>query len=551
MWSHCCPQAFDPDVDGHLLPPPPHRPRGRTPGIQHLMLLLGLVAAGAVQAQVPALPPTEAPLPGEVPSPQLPAVTPEIIAIPPVPERGTEEMDSLVLEVKGFRLRGAQDHLRQGLRVSDLQALLEQRRQERQGRFGIFELEELADEITRYYRDKGFVVAKAFVPVQDVADGVVEITVLEGRLGSVTIEREAGRYREQRLLAPFAGQTGRTVHKDRLEGALLTLRDYPGLDATGVFRPGEATGDTDLVLRIEPERRFAGGLRLDNHGSQLSGEWRLRGDLIWNNPTNHADLLAVSLLHTFDPNNSLFGSVDYQLPVWRPGTLIGAGASRNDFDVGGEFRELDITGVSEIAEVYVAHNVIRSRPRNLTGRLGFSRKNANTEQNGMEFSQDTVAVLDLTVSGDFIDPFKGINLGFIRYSRGLGGVLDALDSDGDPSSSRQGGSGDFAGGDFDKVELSYTRLQSLPDVLFRNQSLLLRFFGQWSDDLLVSLEQLSIGGADSVRAYPRTEFLRDKGFFASLEWIVPAPGFADKTAFRNLRWGQVFQAPLFVDYARG
>jgi hemolysin activation/secretion protein len=92
-----------------------------------------------------------------------------------------------------------------------------------------------------------------------------------------------------------------------------------------------------------------------------------------------------------------------------------------------------------------------------------------------------------------------------------------MDESGDNGqSSRVGGSGVSAGGDFDKIMLRYQRLQRIS----KRNSLLVRVEGQASDDLLTSLEQFVIGGPNSVRAYPIASYLADEGAFASLEWVV-------------------------------
>lgn len=62
---------------------------------------------------------------------------------------------------------------------------------------------------------------------------------------------------------------------------------------------------------------------------------------------------------------------------------------------------------------------------------------------------------------------------------------------------------------------------------------------------------MSIGGPFSVRAYPQAEFLVDKGVFGSLEWVMNAPGFADKVAFENKTWGEIIQLSLFVEHGTG
>ena len=82
-------------------------------------------------------------------------------------------------------------------------------------------------------------------------------------------------------------------------------------------------------------------------------------------------------------------------------------------------------------------------------------------------------------------------------------------------------------------------------------SLVLRVDGQYTHDPLVSLEQFSLGGPDSVRAYSVSETLAEKGGVASLEFVMGAPGFASRPAPGSRTWGDILQFSLFVDYANG
>src|SRR5690606_5463479 len=79
---------------------------------------------------------------------------------------------------------------------------LRRQRLERTQGLTIGQLQLIADEITRYYREKGFFLARAVIPAQEVVDGVVLIRVLEGRLGDVKAQGNA-RYDEERIAAPF------------------------------------------------------------------------------------------------------------------------------------------------------------------------------------------------------------------------------------------------------------------------------------------------------------------------------------------------------------
>jgi hemolysin activation/secretion protein len=49
------------------------------------------------------------------------------------------------------------------------------------------DLEGLAQAITARYKERGYFLAQAIVPVQTVRDGIVEISVIEGRLGKVDV----------------------------------------------------------------------------------------------------------------------------------------------------------------------------------------------------------------------------------------------------------------------------------------------------------------------------------------------------------------------------
>src|SRR5262249_7630453 len=104
-----------------------------------------------------------------------------------------------------------------------------------------------------------------------------------------------------------------------------------------------------------------------------------------------------------------------------------------------------------------------------------------------------------------------------------------------------------ASGEFNKVNLDLQRLQRLT----RFTSLVLRVNAQYTPDPLVSLEQFSMGGPDSVRAYPVSAALAEKGGLATLEYVIGAPGFASRPGPGNRAWGDILQFSLFVDYANG
>jgi len=547
---------------------------GRDPGKarRHSTRVAGLAVALALL-----LPPAAVSAPPRIPdaitpggaSPEslkqlpVPRAAPDLVPVPPAVQRplGVEEGERTF--VRRFLVAGLVDRPEAGIRKEDVLALVERLRREYQGLDGagdarptgpergltIGQLQEIANAVTKFYRRAGFILAQAFLPAQEVKNGIVRIEVHEGTLAGVTSQGNQ-RYSEELMAGPFDGLVGEPVTGRHIESALLLLSDHPGLSAYGVFRPGPLPGTTELVLNVDRERLYEGSLNFDNYGTRFTGDNRVVLNLSLNNPLGAADRLTTSLIQSFSPRKSLYGFVRYEIPIYDPRHSLGVGYSSNAYDVGSEFADLGLEGESRAGNVFLRRNFLRGRNRNLYGTLEFQHKKAETSAGGTAVTDDELSVIGVEVSFDGIIPrWSTIQAATLRYDRGLKGVLGAMDDDQDrrPSSGRLDGNGEFVGGDFDKLTLAYARVQNLT----RHQSLLFRLNGQYSPDPLVSVEQFVIGGPTSVRAYPRSEYLMDYGVFASLEWSIDAPGITGQPFSEGRTWGEVLRLSLFVDYAAG
>jgi hemolysin activation/secretion protein len=434
-----------------------------------------------------------------------------------------------------------------------IQQLQLERLQRLQG-LTIGQLQQVADVVTKYYHDRGYFLARAVVPAQEVKDGVVHIRVLEGRLAHVDVV-DNKHYSQQVLAKPFKPLIGDLVTVTRTENALLTLTKYPGLSASGVFKPGPDVGTTDIVINVNTEKRYDASVRADNEGTEFTGKKRLIGSVAWNNPTGDADLLSLTALKTFSPSNSTFGDVRYAHPFFSASNTLALDVSRNSFDVSGSsFAPGSIGGISKIATLSLQRAFLRSRERNIIGTIDLSRKRADTQFFGRVIGRDDLAVLGTQLNYDSIDSSAGtISTSYIRVERGLAGVFGVPSDTAienkqvQPPPSRTGSDNRPALPDFTRLTLNYQLYKNLPS----NQGLLLRLNGQYSPDLLSSLEQYVIGGSDNVRALPTSQFLVDTAAFASLEYSVRAPGFAGKPAFSGYTWGEVLRLRLFTDAAVG
>ena len=388
--------------------------------------------------------------------------------------------------------------------------------------FTIGRLENVAADITDALRDAGFILAWAYLPEQNILNDTVMINVLPGSLNAITADGNK-RYSTARLIRPFADLVGSPVQRSAIENSILHVRDYPGLSTSAVFSPGDDVGTSQLTLRVsEDPLDFA--VSADNHGTESTGENRLRSDLFWYNPFGRGDIIAINALQTFNPAENLYGGLTYQTPFIRHDLTLTLAFSHNAFEVAagdaagaGEDGE-NLAGDTNVGSIGLNKNLQLTRRSRMDVGFDLSGKNAILENLPSE-TEDNLTVASLYFTAEGFDSFGGggINQFEFRYSTGIPDFIGSMSKNGDGGqSTRTGGSGANAGGDFDKFNLRYQRLQRLSE---RN-SLLFRAEAQASDDLLTSLEQFVIGGPNSVRAYPIAEYLGDEGAFASLEWIV-------------------------------
>lgn len=534
-----------------------------------LVFFSDLAIAGPLGLPDSARPGAVRPQPEVQPVPP-PEVAAEAVDIPAVIDRPFDIDEGPFVAVTEFRLLDAEDLPKYDVSIDEINSILQKFQKEQPERgFSIGELQEVADEVTRYYRAKGLILSTAVIPVQTVETGIVDVQVYVGRLGRVLAEGNDS-FSEAVLRKPFLGLVGEPVTQENIEAALLTLTDYPGLSVFGVFQPGQKVGEADIVLKVQEEKWYDVAYRADNHGLQETGRNRFRTVVDWNNPTGFADRITATYQQTYNPKNNEFWALDYEMFLGR-GFTLGGNLFKNRFDIGGEFAASKISSRSDNRAVYLEKSFIRSRQKNLSTRLSMTQKVSRIRTAGLLTNTDRLSVLGLDINFDSVDtfhPFRplvrllsketsetfggGLNFATITYSRGFNDFLGAMGSSGDQfalpagsRSSRRGGSGQVASGQFDKLNINYQRLQ----LMTKNQSLLFKTELQWSNDLLSAQEQYSVGGPENVRGYPDAQGLFDRAYFFSLEYIFNAPFITDVPAFQNRTWGELLQFSVFYDFA--
>lgn len=512
--------------------------------------------------------------PGAVrPQPEAVPVPPtepagDIVDIPAVIDRPFDIEEGPFVVVKEFRLLDAEDYPEHGISIAEIRdTILARSKAEQPARgFSTGQLQEVADEVTQYYRSKGLILSTAFIPMQTVTAGVVDIQIFVGRLGRVIAEGNED-YSENMLRRPLLKLIGQPFTEQGINTALLTLTDYPGLSVFGVFEPGQKVGEVNVVLKVREEKWYDVAYRVDNQGKQETGRNRLRTTVSWNNPTGLADRLTATLQQTYNPKNNDYWALDYNVFLGY-GFNMGLGRFKNRFDVGGKLANRQISAEVTNNSIYLEKSFIRSRQENLSSRLSLTQKVSRTRVAGRQTNIDRLSVLALQLDYDSVDtfhPFRlfldkiipenfggGLNYMTVTYDRGFNDIFGAMGSSSEQlagasgsRSSRTGYASNQAEGQFQKLTANYQRVQ----LMTKHTSFLLRTEFQWAKDILVPLEQYSVGGPNNVRGYPDAQGLFDRAYFVSLEYVFNAPFIAEKPVLGNRTWGELLQFSVFYDFA--
>jgi hemolysin activation/secretion protein len=409
-------------------------------------------------------------------------------------------------------------------------------------------LTDAATRIRAFDRERGYFLAQAYLPQQAIRDGVVEIAVIEGRIGVIELQRRPATRLAEWLLAGILDahlKSGDVITETGLEKPLLLINDLPTASITSEIRPSSTTGAADLRVNVDQGvGLFSGYVDFDNHGSRFTGAYELGGSLNLNNPLTIGDQLTLRAFGT--DGDMRYGRIAYIVPLGFWGTRIGVSATEFSYELG-EFAALLADGDGSVKSAFAFHPIYRTR--NLIGQFAYEDKrlfdrigSTNTVEERFIYS------LKAGVVGDFRDRFLsgGLNAFSITYTQGdLKLSPDAL-AQADASST-----GLQTAGTFRKWNYDFKRLNRVTD----RASVLLSLFGQQASKNLASAEKMSLGGPNGVRAYPVGEAIGDSGNLVQAEARYILPGVkvwdGELTVSAHYDWGQVYvnEKPLAIQTA--
>ena len=429
------------------------------------------------------------------------------------------------------------------LDVQRLVFLIREQRRSRGITLGM--IESVADTITQYYRERGFILAKAYIPKQHVRDGIVNLTLMVGELGEIEVEGNK-LYSNRAIRRIFNPSIGKPVTYQRVEQDLYLMNDLPGFTGQGFFQPGAQVGDTRITVTASREDRFAAATRVDNHGSDKTGEYRAFVDLALNNPLGIGDSLGVSLLKTISPANSDYYSLRYSTMLLHPRYRANIGYSINDFVTGSgnnndDAGAFDIFGESKVLDAGVSYIWKRSRKFNASFNLSYG--DIETElaiplsENNPFLVNTLVDYLSLGFSMDRLRE-KTRSLHIINAQIKQDNVEDTLN---------------FT--EFDKEPLillgDYTRFAFIKHPFSDTPArFITKIGGHYAGEPSTTVSQFALSGPKRTRGFNLNRYFADDGVYANVD-IVFDSKLLNGMRFLGERMKGAFQPYVFFDAAWG
>ena len=376
------------------------------------------------------------------------------------------------------------------------------------------DIQSAASRIKNFYNQKGYFLANAVIPKQEVQNGIVIIVITEGKLDSKNpyiIKKTDLRLKEDIPKQYLTQSMNGEVTQQGLERGLLNFNDTPGVAGTITLEPGDEPGTTKIILDVVEGPLLSGSVTVDNYGSRYTGEIRTTGTVNINNPTKYGDQVGLTKIIAPKDNFDL-NQATYSFPLGRSGLRGTASYSKLEYKIGKELETNPMSmGTADLYSTSIKYPLYRTAKRSFFVDGSYDKKKLYNESTGTVTSNKELDNYGLGFTLQNTDEF--ITAGFSQLSftqtygdLDLSKVASSLTSD-------QGAGGAKTNGSFEKSALQLLRIQRVTEKL--NLQLLAK--AQFANKNLDSSEKLSLGGATGVRAYPSGEASGDEGRKVSID----------------------------------
>jgi hemolysin activation/secretion protein len=386
--------------------------------------------------------------------------------------------------------------------------------------------------LEKAYHDKGFQTVSVQIPVQQGRGGVVQLEAVEAKVGRLRVRKARFFLPSEIKRSVPALAEGTVPNFNDVTREIVALNQLPDRRITPELRPGKEPGTVDIDLQVEDKFPMHGSLELNNRYSPDTSQLRLNGSLSYSNLWQLGHTLGGSFQISPEKLEDVKVYSAYYLARFRevPWLSVLASGTKQDSNVS----TLGGVAVAGRGEIVGARALIALPPgkdfyQSLSAGMDYKHfKQAVTlgldPLTGLANTTETpISYYPITVAYNANWFGKGVltelNLGVTFHLRGMGSEGEQFDTN------RFKADGSFV---YLRGDLAHTRDLPLGFELFAKVQ------GQIADQPLVSSEQISGGGLNTVRGYLEAEVVGDNGVFGSVE--LRSPSLLDWVDKRSSEW---------------
>lgn len=394
------------------------------------------------------------------------------------------------------------------------------------------ELFQARSAVTQLYIERGYITSGALIPPQTLEDGIVTIQVVEGTLEEINVSGTR-RLNSDYVRSRIALATYKPLNRERLLQSLQLLQLNPLIqNISAELAAGTQPGSSVLEVTVSEADTLSGLISIDNNRAPSVGTVNRRVQITEANLSGAGDTISLGYSNTDGSNGIDFS---YTLPInARNGTLRFSYGTTSSVVIEPPFNRLDINASSRYYELTLRQPLVQTPTEEFAIGLTASRQESETSVLEIPFP--------LSLGADdegrtrisalrFFQEWTKRNSREVLAARSQFSVgLNTLSS----TINEQAPDSRFFSW---RGQAQWVRLLA-PETLF-----LIRGDVQLADRALVPLEQIGLGGQQTIRGYRQDLLLTDNGALISAEVRVPV--------LRLPQWETLVQLAPFVDLGGG
>ena len=413
-------------------------------------------------------------------------------------------------------------------------------------------LNEIKKAILDYFHDHYYPLVVVKVPEQDITCGVLQLVLIEGKLGNVCVEGNQY-FSDERFRKYLNLMLDERINERDLIRDLNFMNRNPFRRVDVIYAPGTEPGTTDITLFVDDRRPLRIYSGVENSGVRTTERQRWLAGFNWGNAFWLDHVLAYQFTSSYQVSEFHSHTAQYIAPLsWHHILNIYGGYARVDpnlpdveRNVGRSYLASGRYGIPLPPTRYLYHeftfgydwkrtnNVIMFNEFIVTG---INDPDGNQSEVGKNVN---ISQFVLGYSGNYEKPDYRVDFGVDMFISP--GRMMSDQSKEDYETLRLGSDNDWV---ILSGQLAY--LKRIP----YDFSVLLTASGQWTYQSLLPSEQFVLGGYDTVRGYDQRQENFDMGYLFNGEIRTPA---MRVLKYINQRWTipDGLQFLVFLDYGRG